>query len=144
MFYHNPIRITGTLHIDQYIFLIVSRSVLLRTTNVSDKFVEKLKSHILCSVIFFFLSFENSVYEIMCKNNVESGRPQMTVRRMRIACSMPNGINTHSEYVTLLFPLQQWLQERASVLRYTYIVCLVYFKFVKRFPVVKSQLINVT
>jgi len=28
---------TGTLHEDQYIFLIISRSVLLRTRNVSDK-----------------------------------------------------------------------------------------------------------
>jgi hypothetical protein len=29
-----------------------------------------------------------------------------------------------SEYIILsAFPLQQWLQERASVLRYTYIAC---------------------
>jgi len=27
----------GTLHEDQYTFLIISRSVLLRTTNISDK-----------------------------------------------------------------------------------------------------------
>jgi len=34
--------------------------------------------------------------------------------------------NTHSEYVILIaFPLQQWLHERASMLRYTYIGCLV-------------------
>ena len=38
---------------------------------------------------------------------------------------------THSEYVILIaFPLQQWLHERASVLRYTYIASLVHsFKF---------------
>ena len=30
------------------------------------------------------------------------------------------GINTHSEYVILIaFPLRQWLQERALMLRYT-------------------------
>ena len=36
--------------------------------------------------------------------------------------------NTHSAYVTLTaFPLQQWLHERASLLRYTYIGCRVLF-----------------
>jgi len=39
---------------------------------------------------------------------------------------MPKATNTHSEYVILIaFPRQQWLHERASVLRYTYISCLV-------------------
>jgi len=34
--------------------------------------------------------------------------------------------NTHSEYVILIaFALQQWLKEVASILRYTYTVCLV-------------------
>jgi len=34
--------------------------------------------------------------------------------------------STHTEYVTYIaFPLQQWLHERASLLRYTYIACLV-------------------
>jgi hypothetical protein len=38
----------------------------------------------------------------------------------------PKAINTHSEYVILTaFPLQQWLHKRASMLRYTYIACLV-------------------
>ena len=50
----------------------------------------------------------------------------MTVRRMRIACSVPKTTNTHSKYVILIaFPRQKWLQERASMLRYAYIVCLV-------------------
>ena len=49
--------------------------------------VQKIKSHILCSVTFFF---ENRViYEIMWKNTVELGRPQMTKWRMRIACWVP-------------------------------------------------------
>ena len=34
---------------------------------------------------------------------------------------------THSEYVILIvFPLQQWLQERSLMLRYEYIACLVH------------------
>jgi len=35
--------------------------------------------------------------------------------------------DTHPEYVTLIaFPLQKWLHEAASMLRYTYIACLVF------------------
>jgi len=60
------------------------------------------------------------------KNIVVSDRPPMTIWRKRIACWIPKAINTHSEYVIFIaFPLQQWLNERASLLLYTYIACLV-------------------
>jgi len=36
-FHYNLTRITGTLHEDQYTFLIIFRSILLRERNVSDK-----------------------------------------------------------------------------------------------------------
>ena len=50
----------------------------------------------------------------------------MTKWRMRIAYWMAKVTDTHSEYVMIIsFPLQQWLHERASMLRYTYIACLV-------------------
>jgi hypothetical protein len=50
----------------------------------------------------------------------------MTIWRMRIAAWIPKATNTHSEYVILIaFALQEWLHERASMLRYTYIDCLV-------------------
>jgi len=63
-------------------------------------------------------------YEIILKNIEEPDRRQMTVWRMRIACWITKATNTHSEYVILIaFPLQQWLHERASMLRYTYIAC---------------------
>jgi len=41
-------------------------------------------------------------------------------------CMLDNeGYKTHSEYaIIFVFPLQQWLQERASLLRYTHIACL--------------------
>jgi len=43
-----------------------------------------------------------------------------TIRRMRIASWLLQATNTRSEYVVLIaFPLQQWLDERASMLRYT-------------------------
>ena len=41
---------------------------------------------------------------------------------MRFARWISKATNAHSEYVTLIaFSLQQWLRERASILRYTYI-----------------------
>ena len=54
----------------------------------------------------------------------------MTIWRMRVACWIRNSTNTSSEYVTLIaFPQQQWLHDRTSLLRCTYIACLVYRKF---------------
>jgi hypothetical protein len=45
----------------------------------------------------------------------------MTIWRMRIACWIPKATNTHTDCVVIIaFPLQQWLYERASLLRYTY------------------------
>jgi len=74
-----------------------------------------------------FFSFENRVVcEIMWKNNVEPERPQTITWRMRIACWIHKSTNTHSEYVIInAFLQRQRLHERASVLRYTYIACLV-------------------
>jgi hypothetical protein len=51
--YLNVTRITGTLHEDQYTFVTISRSVLLKMRNVSDKIVEKFKAHILRSLACF-------------------------------------------------------------------------------------------
>jgi hypothetical protein len=74
--------------------------------------------------VFFF---ENrTVYEIMSNNTVESGRPQMTIRCMSIACWVSKAPKTHSEYaIPIAFPLEQWLRESALVLRYKQIACLV-------------------
>jgi len=79
--------------------------------------------------------FENRVlYEIMWKNIVDRGKPQTTIWHMLIACWLPKAAkthththtHTHTQYVIpIAFPLQQWLCERASLLRYTYMACLV-------------------
>jgi hypothetical protein len=43
----------------------------------------------------------------------------MTIRRMRIPCSISKAKNTHSEYEILItFPLQQWSRVCASMLRH--------------------------
>jgi len=60
--------------------------------NVSDEFVEEIKTHILCSISFF----ENrATYGVMWENIVESDRPHMTIWRMRIVCWIPKATNTH-------------------------------------------------
>ena len=65
-----------------------------------------------------------AINEIMWKNIVEWERSEMKIRRMRIACWITKATNRHPEYVILIpFPLQQWLHEHASVLRYTYNAC---------------------
>ena len=83
------------------------------------KVVEKLHTHthVVCSVTFF----ENHVVcEITWKNLVERVKPQMTMWRMHIARWIPKATNTHTGCVIVIaFPLQQWLHERASLLRYT-------------------------
>jgi len=64
------------------------------------KFVEKLKTHLLYSIIF---SFEYcAVNEIMWKNNAERSRPEITIWLMPIACWILKATNTHSQYVILI------------------------------------------
>jgi hypothetical protein len=66
----------------------------------------------------------------MWKNTVEPYRPQVTIWCMSIACWKTEATNAQSECVILIaFPLQHWLHERASVLRYMYIAFLLLFYF---------------
>ena len=83
-----------------------------------------MKTLVFCSISPFF---ENrTIYELMWKNVVQLGRPQMIIWRMRIACWIPKVTNTHLEHVIrIALPLQQWLHECSSMLRYAYICCLV-------------------
>jgi hypothetical protein len=72
---------------DQYKYMIISSSVILRVRNISDKCCrENPNTH------FTFINFfvENRVvYEIMWTNVVEPNKPQMAIWRMRIACWIP-------------------------------------------------------
>ena len=84
--------------------------------------VQKIKTHILCSLTFY----ENrTVHEIMWKYIAEPGRPQVTIWRMRFECRIPKATNTYSGCVILIaFPVQQ-LHELASQLLCTHTACLV-------------------
>jgi len=91
--------------------------------NISGKIVEKIKTHILCSI--FFPPEKRAVHEIMQKNMVERGRPQMTIWRMRFACWIPKATHTHththSEYVILLFYIAAMVvRTRPSVTLYVH------------------------
>jgi len=60
------------------------------------KVVDKMKTHILCSVTFL----ENrAIYEIMWKNTMELGRIKMATWRMSNVCWIPKATNTHIEVV---------------------------------------------
>jgi hypothetical protein len=79
-------RITGTLHEDVCTFIIAFRWSLLRMRNVSDKVVEKIKPHVLCSVSF---------------------------SETRAICDIISA-----------FTRQQWVCDRARIVRCVYPTCL--------------------
>ena len=127
MFLKNLTRIGCTLCEDYWnYFYHISLSSSYNEKYFRQKLSRKSK-YILFLIAFLF--FENrSFCEITWKNIVQRARRQMTIWRMRIACWMIKATNTHSEYVTFIaVSLQQWLHESASLLRYTYIDCLVNF-----------------
>ena len=60
-------------------------------------------------------------FVIVWRNTVEPGRPQLKIWRMGIVYRVSKAKNTQSEYVIFIaFPMQQWLHERISLLRYTH------------------------
>jgi len=56
----------------------------------------------------------------------QTGQRWQKIRRMRFACCISKAAAIHTECVILTaFPRQQWLHDPVSMLRYTYIACLV-------------------
>jgi len=70
-FHSNRTKIKGTLHEQQYTFLIISHSDVLRTKVFQTKVVEKIETHFVFNNFFFQ---NRAVYEIMWKNTVEWSR----------------------------------------------------------------------
>ena len=92
------------------------------------KFVAKIKTHVLCSVTFFF---NLAIYEIMCKYILEPGRPQMTIWRMPIACWTPKATNTPILCSIYCFSTATMVYDHTSILRYVYIYCLPFHNFIE-------------
>ena len=99
------------LHEDLRKFFIIFCSVLHKIRNASDR---------------SWWQNQDTSYRsnIKSKNNVQTNRPQETTWRMHIEFWIPKAKNTHSEFV-FAFQVQQWLHERASMLRYTNVACVV-------------------
>jgi hypothetical protein len=103
----------GTLHDDLCTFMIISAWILLRVRKVSDKNCKQNQN-----THFMFNNLHShpqnrAVCKKMRKNMVEADRPCTShVGKLRL--------DTHSKYVILITVLrQQWLRERAWILRYT-------------------------
>ena len=117
--YYILAKIMGSLREDQYTFLIISRSFVLRM----KMFLEELETHILCSITFFTPRKYCRLWD-----NVEicAGQPEMTIWRKRIACWILKATNTHTSCEILIaLPLQQLSHQHASMLRYTYTAYLI-------------------
>jgi len=74
---------TGMTHI-KIIFLIMSRSFVLRMRNTSDENCKENQNPYFMSYNIFCLN--RAVYEIKSKNMIDPDGPQMTIWRMRIEC----------------------------------------------------------
>jgi len=106
---------------------------------IQKKVVEKIRTHILCLIIyiyiFFFFCENRAVYEIRWEHTAQPERPQMTMWSTPIACWISKATNTRSEYVIhIAFQLQQWLHARASMSRCTNSASLVDLWFVWLYP----------
>ena len=98
---------------------------------LQKKFVQKIKTHIMFKSVFPRKSRR------LWDNVKKYGRARQAtddniIRYMFIACWITKATDTLSEYIILIaLPRQQWLRERASILRYTYIAsflaCLMLF-----------------
>ena len=86
------------------------------------KVVEKIKTHILGSVIFF--SENRAIYEIMWENVVERGRPQMAIWCMRFACWVTKVTDTHLGCVVLISTATVVTRRHVIVTLYVHLVTL--------------------
>jgi len=102
------------------------------------KFVEKIKTHILCSITFFF--FPPKIVPFMRKcgkilysladHRWQYGACGLHVGYVSLQTHTHTHTHTHTGCVIFFaFPLQ-WLHERAWMLCYTYIACIVELMFV--------------
>ena len=96
----------------------------LRIRNVSDKICREIKTHILCSVTFFFFRKGCCLRKKVQKYcTVGQTSDDNTIRHMRITWWINEVTDTHSQYVIpIAFRRQQWFRERASILR-LYVHC---------------------
>jgi hypothetical protein len=104
--------------------MIISRWILLRKRNISDKRrTENQNTHFMFNNVFIRKS-------CCLRNNVEKccaageATDDNITRGTRFACWISMATHTYSKCVILItFPRQQWYRESASLLCYTYTAC---------------------
>ena len=102
-----------------------SRWIFLRIRNVSGKSCrENQNTHFMFNSFYFPPRKSRRLWDNVEKyGTAGQATDDNIIRRTRIACWKPKATNTHSEYEILIaFPQQQWLQVRASVLGYTFLL----------------------
>ena len=119
-------RTAGTLHENLCTFMIIFCQIVISMRMFQTTVVEKIKTHILCSVTFFWKS-------CCLWDNVEKyGRARQatndtTMWPMLFPCWITKAVDTRSECVIhIAFPWQQWLCECSSILHYTLLSCFVW------------------
>jgi len=103
-------------------FILISHPFILRMRNASDKIIEKMKTHILCSV-----TFSPKLYSLWDNLEKYDTARQATDNKImwsgHFACWISKASNTHSKFTA--FTWQWWLC--ALLLHYMYIAFLVLF-----------------
>ena len=100
-------------------FATVSRCIFLRIAIFQIELVQKLKTHILFSIIF---SSENIIMWKIWQ--IRSEHSDNITQHMRYPYWITKATYTHSEYVILVvYPWRQWFREGVPTLRHTYLLC---------------------
>jgi hypothetical protein len=115
-FRYNVRRITGNMHEDLCTLIIISRWILLKMRNISDKYCRQNQNTYFVFKNDFqkFVPVWDNVKKYVRARQVTDDK---IIWRMSFACWITKATNTHSEYVILIaFPRQRWLRERAAML----------------------------
>jgi hypothetical protein len=107
-------------------FMIISYWILLRMRNVSDKSCREKSKHTFYVQYIFSPKLCHLWYNMKRYGRGRQATDDNITWHMHFIWQVTKDTDTHSEYVILnAFPQQQWLHERASLLSYMYIACLV-------------------
>jgi hypothetical protein len=87
------------------------------------KVLEKIKTFTFNN--FFFRKSCLLWYNVVKYGRAGQATDDNIIRRMRFACWITMATNRSEYFIPIAFPRQLWLRERASVLRCTYVACVV-------------------
>ena len=114
---------TGTLDADVRTFIIITRWIILRMRNASDKTCIYNKNIILCSVTFSWKSC--CLWDNVVKYGSATQATGDITGHKRFACFISKGTGTHKISNAYCFPQQQCWRGPASMWRSFFTVCLV-------------------